>query len=57
MDLDEKRNILKQVDDLRVLYTSYSNRDDVKRMRDAADTIENLLFLVEQLELNQEGKS
>ena len=50
MDKEEKARIKRQIIDLRGLYTAYSNRDDVQRQRDAADTIENLLLLIDDLE-------
>ena len=50
MEKEDRDRIKAQVTALRGLYTAYSNRDDVQRQRDAADTIENLLLLIDDLE-------
>lgn len=49
MTNSEHCDICKQVADLRCHYTQWTDRGDVQRMRDAADTIEDLLRRVETL--------
>lgn len=55
MEKEEKVQIVRQIAELRTLFSHYTARDDVQRMRDAADTIENLLSRVEALEYSNKA--
>ena len=55
MDRDRRAEIKKQILDLRVMFSQFTHTDDVRRMRDASETIDDLLVLVEALEASNKA--